>query len=213
MIQPIAHRSARRVALAMLAAFAAPMVVGASSAAAALSPAEAVDRVAYVLMSPGSSTTTMSGSTEDISRARSLRRGEEGLLYVRQGAAAYVIRDAAAIRQAEAIFAPQRELGAKQAELGSRQAELGRRQGALGAEQARLGLRQASARPAQANELGRQQNELGRRQGLLGQEQAVLGRQQGVLGQEQGRLARAADEKIRALIADAIRRGVAQRVN
>jgi hypothetical protein len=211
MIHP-SNRHGRRIALAMLTALSAPVLL-APLPALATSPAETADRVAYVLMSPGGSSSTMSGSTDDIRRAQSLRRGQEGLLYVRQGAAAYVIRDAAALREAQAIFEPQRILGAKQGELGSRQADLGRRQAELGAEQARLGLRQANARAREAGELGRQQNELGRRQGLLGQQQAVLGREQGALGQEQGRLARAADAKIRALIADAIRRGIAQRVD
>jgi hypothetical protein len=212
MIKPFPRRGGRRIALATLAAFSAPLLLSHSPAVAA-SPAEAADRVSYVLFAAGSGSSSMSGSMEDMHSARSLRRGEEGLLYIRHRGMAYVIRDAATLREAEAIFAPQQALGAKQAELGSRQAELGQRQAQLGAEQGRLAALQADARASRGGGLGRQQNELGRRQGELGQQQGQLGRQQGELGREQARLARLANEKIRLLIEQAIQRGVAQRVN
>jgi hypothetical protein len=202
----------RSISLAALAALS-TLSAGLYSSAFAAGPAQSADRTSYVLFEQGGRNTTMSGSTDDMTRAKALRNGVEGLLYVRQSGAAYVIRDAATLRRAEAIFEPQRRLGEQQAELGSRQAELGSRQAALGAEQARLGLRQAGATPRQQSELGRQQSELGARQNALGQQQHVLGGQQGVLGREQARLAREADAQLRALVEDAIRRGVAQRVN
>ncbi|HWJ59002.1 MAG TPA: hypothetical protein VNR68_05100, partial [Sphingomicrobium sp.] len=61
--------------------------------------------------------------------------------------------------------------------------------------------------------LGRQQGELGRRQGELGRQQGELGRRQGELGKEQGRLAELAKPQFRALVEEAIRRGVAKRVD
>jgi hypothetical protein len=199
-------RNRSRMALAGLAAF---------SALAMSVPdvAIAAERASYVLFSPGSESVTMSGSSEDVRRARALRSGNEPLLYVRRGSAAYVIRDAATLRQAKAIFEPQEALGARQAELGSRQAALGERQARLGAEQARLGSRQADATPRQAAELARQQSEFGRRQGELGRLQATLGEQQSRLGEEQNRLSRIAGDKLQALLADALRRGVARRAN
>ncbi|HEV2747681.1 MAG TPA: hypothetical protein VGW34_10330 [Allosphingosinicella sp.] len=211
MTEPFVPRHCRRIALAVAAALSAigPVVPG----GAAASTAEAADRASYVLLAPGSRSSTMSGSMEDLRRAQSLRAGREGLLYVRYGGAAYVIRDAATLRRAQAIFEPQEALGARQAELGSRQAALGSRQAKLGAEQARLGARQASASPDRADELGRQQDALGRRQDALGEQQDALGRQQDALGREQDRLGRAAEAKFRALLADAVRRGLAQRVN
>ena len=192
------------------------MLAGLSAVAAfTLVPAAAAagDRTAYVLFSQGNDSTSISGSMDDIRRARALRAGREALLYVRDGGAVYVIRDPATLNQARAIFAPQEALGARQAELGSRQAELGARQAKLGAEQARLGARQANATPREAVELGRQQGILGDKQGALGEQQAALGRQQDELGREQSRLAEQAQQKFRALVADAIRRGVAQRVD
>lgn len=201
-----------RILLAALAAIAGLMSV-IYPAVVAASTTQSTDRVSYVLLAPGSRSSTMSGSMEDLRRARSLRTGAEGLLYVRQGGSAYLIRDAATLRQAQLIFEPQQALGARQAELGSRQAALGQRQAKLGAEQARLGARHASASPRRAGELGRQQDELGRQQDALGRQQDALGRQQDALGREQDRLGRLADAKVRALIAEAVQRGVAQRVD
>jgi hypothetical protein len=198
--------SSRRIALAGLAALCA-LAISAPPAASA------GDRASYVLFTPGSDSTSMSGSMDDLRRARALRAGSEALLYMREGAAAYVIRDPATLRQAKAIFEPQEALGARQSELGSRQAALGARQAELGAEQARIGSRQAEATPGEAAELAAQQGELGRRQGELGEQQAALGEQQDVLGREQDRLGRIANDKLQALLADALRRGLAQRVN
>jgi hypothetical protein len=204
---PCRHRP---VVLAVLAALCAPVMAADPSAATTV---HSTDRSSYVFLSPGSRSSTMSGSMDDMRRAEALRSGREGLLYVRQAGVAYVIRDAATLRQAEAIFEPQRALGAQQAELGKRQASLGQRQGRLGAEQGRLGRLQAASAPRGVSELGRQQSELGRQQGELGKQQGVLGQQQGALGREQARLARIADSKLHALVAEAIRRGVAQRVD
>lgn len=202
----------RCLALAALAVLAAPIMLAHPPAVAA-GRAQSADRVSFVLLAPGSRSSTMSGSTEDLRRARSLRAGSEGLLYVRHRGGAYVIRDAAILRQAQSIFEPQQALGARQAELGARQAALGERQARLGAEQARLGVQQAGASPSRADELGRQQNALGRQQDMLGRQQDVLGSQQDALGREQNRLGRVADAKIRALMAEALQRGLARRVD
>ena len=207
----IKHVSFGFTALAGLAALSTLAMIQAPAAVAAT--VQSADRVSYVLFADDSDSTSMSGSMEDISRARAVRNGLEALLYVRHGGAAYVIRDPEILRQARAIFKPQEELGARQGELGARQGALGARQGALGAEQGRLGALQANATPREAAQLAIQQGELGRQQGELGKQQGELGRQQGELGREQARLAGIAQEQIRVLIADAIRRGLAQRVN
>ena len=171
------------------------------------------DGISYILFSQGTNDTSMSGSMEELGRARSLRNGREAMLFARVDGISYVVRDAATLRRAHAIFAPQRELGARQGALGARQGELGARQGALGAEQGRLGARMASASARQSRELSRQQSELGRRQSELGRQQAALGAQQAALGREQARLGREAQAQLRVLLAEAIRSGTAQRVN
>jgi len=202
----------RRKALAALAAISC-LIVTSQSAGVAAGAAQAGDHGSYVLMRGGTQRSVMSGSTDDLRRARALRAGREGLLYVRQGGAAYVIRDAETLRRAEEIFAPQQALGARQAELGSRQAALGSRQAALGGEQARLASWQANASPGRAEALARQQAELGGRQDALGRQQDALGREQDALGREQERLSRQADTRLRALVTEAIQRGVAQRAD
>ena len=201
-----------RIALAALAGLSGLALMIPAPAAAA-STTRSADRASYVLFAQGNDSTSMSGSTDDMKRARALRVGEEALLYVRHGGKAYVIRDAATLRRAESIFEPQKVLGGRQAELGSRQAALGSRQAALGAQQARLGAQQATATPARAGELDRQQEELGRQQDALGRQQDALGKQQDVLGREQDRLGREAEAKFRVLLADALQSGVAKPVN
>lgn len=205
--------NARAVLLsAALALFAIPASASPPSIgiAADLSPSTHAD--GFILLSPGSQSVTMSGSIDDVRRARSLRADGEGLLYVRQGGLAYVIRDAATLRRAQALFEPQKALGAQQGELGARQAALGQQQARLGAQQARLGLRQASTSPRDAEALARQQDDLGRQQNALGQQQNALGRQQDALGREQDRLGRIAEGQLRILSGEAIRSGLAQRV-
>ena len=184
----------------------------------AIAPAQALhaqsaDRLSYVLIADGQGSTMINGSMDDFRRAERYRAGNAPLLYVRQDGAAYVIRDAAILRRAEEIMRPQQELGKRQGALGDQQGELGRRQGQLGAQQGRLGALMANASAREMGELGRQQAALGRRQSELGEQQAALGARQAALGREQARLAALAQPKFRALVAEAIQRGVAQRVN
>ena len=222
-------RNSRRFALAVLALVAllsGPLLL-IDAPLAATGTAESAERFRYVFIAEGNGSSTMSALTDDIRRATSLRAGREALLYVRTADSAYVIRDVATLRRAEAIFAPQFALGEQQSELGSRQAELGEQQARLGAQQARLGAeqariggRQAHASPRRAVELGRQQDALGRQQDALGRQQSALGRQQDelgrqqdALGREQDRLGREAEARLRTLVAEAIRSGVAQRAD
>ena len=181
--------------------------------ALAIAPAQQASAadLSYVLVTSHGS--TMSGSSDDFRRAEHYRAGSAPLLYVRQDGRAYVIRDAAILQRAEAIMKPQQDLGARQGELGAQQGELGSRQGALGAEQGRLGARMADSTPRQMAELGRQQGELGRRQAELGRQQAALGERQAALGREQARLVQLARPQFRALVTEAIRKGLAQRVD
>lgn len=205
----IPRRSHRFAILASLAVLAGALI---STPGLAADARRSADTWGYVLFNPGSRDLSMSGSMDDVRRARAVRSDGEGLLYVRQGASAYVIRDAATLRRAQALFEPQRLLGARQSELGSRQSALGQQQSRLGAQQARLGLRQASSSPQEAEALAHQQDDLGRQQDALGRQQDVLGREQDALGREQDRVARIAEEQLRTLVDEAIRSGLAQRV-
>jgi hypothetical protein len=71
----------------------------------------------------------------------------------------------------------------------------------------------ADARVRERGVLGRQQCELGRQQAALGEQQAALGRQQAALGREQARAAELAQPQFRALVNEALKRGLAQRVD
>jgi hypothetical protein len=157
-----------------------------------------------VFFNGGTGSSTISGSISDVQEARRLRQGSEPLLYVRRDGVSYVIRDAALLRNVEDTFRPQQELGVRQGELGSRQGALGKKQAALAARYPAGGWSQKAAR--EHADIGRQQSELGRQQSVLGAEQARL-------GQQQVQLAREAQAKLRALVDDALRRGLAQKVD
>lgn len=206
-----AHSAFRRAACVVLMALSG--IAGAALPPAIASAAEAADHDAYVLLTSARDDAVMSGTTDDLRRARALRTEGRALLYVRQGGHAYVVRDPALLAQAETFFEPQEAMGRRQAELGSRQSALGGRQSALGAQQARLGARQAGVSGRRADDLGRRQDVLGRQQDELGRQQDALGRQQDALGREQDRLAREADAKLHDLFDNALRRGVALRVD
>jgi hypothetical protein len=168
---------------------------------------------AFVLLNARSHDVEMSGSTDDVSRARSLQADGQALLYVRQGGSAYVIRDPATLRKAKSLFEPQEALGRQQAELGSRQAALGRQQAQLGRQQADLSYRRIDDARGDVEDVARRQEALSLQQSLLGKQQAALGRQQAELGRQQRDLGRVADEQMRILFADALRSGLAQRVD
>jgi len=184
----------------------------------------------------------------DMEHLRVLRRqGNADFIWFRRNHKAYIIRDAATVLQAKAIWAPQEALGKQQEELGRRQEalgaqqeelgrqmenvrvpvpdltpelqklqarldqlhkhgatqeELGDLQGALGELQGKLGEIQGKA--------GEQQGALGAKQGELGERQGKLGEEQGKLGEQQGRLAEEASQKMKALLDDALAKGLAQ---
>ena len=95
---------------------------------------------------------TMSGSSDDMARARQLRNNGEAMLWFRRRGTEYIVRDRAAMQEA-------REIWKRVSELGNQQGALGARQGVLGAQQGSLGGRQG---------------ELGAQQGALGQQEAAL---------------------------------------
>jgi len=115
-------------------------------------------------------------------------------------------------RQMEQVRVPVPELKAEllkiQARLdqlhknGATQEELGELQEALGDLQGKLGELQGEA--------GGQQGAIGGKQGELGAQQEKLGEQQEKLGEEQARLAEEASRKMKALIDNALAKGLAK---
>ena len=171
------------------------------------------DELSYVFYSNGGDSSTGSAELRDFQVAHRHRAGNSPMLYIRQGGASYVIRDPAFLRRAQAIMQPQQELGARQGKLGQQQGELGRRQAAVGQQQGQLGRQMADATARRMGDLGVRMAALGRQQAALGEQQAALGAKQAELGRQQARLAELAQPKFRALVAEAIQRGAAQRVD
>jgi beta-lactamase regulating signal transducer with metallopeptidase domain len=157
--------------------------------------------VHFVYMHDGA--TTMSGSAEDVARARRLRNGNEDLLWFLSDGKEYVVRDRDLLKELHAIWQPVSAIGDEQGKIGSEQAEIGVRQGEIGARQAKIGAEQA--------EIGARQAEIGARQSALAvrqarrptdAERAEIDRQMRILDDDMRKLdqeMRALDQQMRAL--------------
>jgi hypothetical protein len=195
----------------------------------------------YVFLHEGDNI-SMSGDTRDIERARRLRQGNEPLLWVRDGGQDYVIRDAALLKQFDALWKPVEELGEAQGKLGKQQGEYGRQQGQYGAQQGLLGTRQGtlSVREAslslrenndsltdddraqiarqrreirnQMRNLEKQMHALERPMKELGDKMDALGRQMEVLGHKMEAASHKAMGEMRATVKRAISSGTAKPV-
>jgi hypothetical protein len=82
------------------------------------------------------------------------------------------------------------------------QEDLGRIQGEIGELQSKLGDLQSVA--------GEEQGKMGEKQGALGEEQGKLGEMQGELGRQQEQVFKDASRQMKALIDDAVARGLAK---
>lgn len=170
------------------------------------------DDYAYILMEGDH--TTANAESEDFKAMARLRGDDKSpLLWVRQDKRAYVIRDAATIERAHALWKPMQVLGEQQAALGEQQAALGKKQAALGQQMAGLGSKMADIGRQHADmavrhvslamddtaaanreraeldrkaaSLDQQQQALDRQQAGLDEQQSGLGSQQAVLGEKQ----------------------------
>ena len=155
--------------------------------------------------------------------------------WFRHDGRAYVVRDAATIHDLMDLYRPQFELGREQGELGGRQGALGRkqgelgsRQGELGSEQGRLGAEQARRTTrfdddddptiqSRRRDLERRQRDISRKQADLSREQSELSRQQSLLSVEQSKLSerqsalsRDIEQKLKPMMREMIRKGIAE---
>ena len=94
--------------------------------------------------------TTMSGSSGDVERARRHRRANERLLWFRYGGQEYVVRDAGVLRQVEELWDAVSRIGEEQGRIGQRQGAIGEEQGRIGVQQGEIGARQARIGARQA---------------------------------------------------------------
>ena len=120
------------------------------------------DRLEYVLVNRDRQGVTMSGSSQDAERLKR-KYGDERLLWFRHNGETYVVRDAAALDEAEQINRPVAIIGAKQGEVGAKQGAIGAKQGAVGAAQGAIGAKQGA---------------IGAKQGQIGAQQAALAARQ-----------------------------------
>jgi bla regulator protein blaR1 len=102
--------------------------------------------------------TTMSGSSDDMRRARRLKTPGEPMLWFLHDGKEFVVRDRRTLQQLEKIWEPvgrigseQGAIGAKQGAIGAKQGEVGARQGLIGAEQGVIGAKQGAIGARQAN--------------------------------------------------------------
>lgn len=183
--------------------------------------------------------TTMSGSTRDLERARRWKRPGEPVLWFRDAGREYLVRDAATMKQVEALWREPTELGEAQGKLGAQMGELGSQlgergaaHGLIGARIGTLAVRQAALDLRASNEalsavdraeLARQRRELHKQQRALERKlqdavtpspdvtskMEALGRDMEVLGKKQEAASRKATTEMRALIRRAIASGVA----
>ena len=139
------------------------------------------DRIEFVLVNRDRHGVTMSGSSQDAERLKRLY-GDERVLWFRYGGKEYVVKDAAALDEAEQINRPVAVIGARQGEIGAKQGAVGAKQGAVGARQGEIGARQGA---------------IGAKQGHIGAQQAALAaREQGTLNDAEKREIDAEHERL-----------------
>ena len=119
-------------------------------------------RLEYVLVNRDRRGVTMSGSWPDAERLKR-KYGDERLLWFRHNGETYVVRDAAALDEAEQINRPVAIIGAKQGEVGAKQGAIGAKQGATGAKHGIIGAKLGA---------------IGAKQGQIGAQEAVLAAKQ-----------------------------------
>lgn len=195
---------------------------------------------------------TMSGSSSDARRAEIMKDRVHGdFIWFENDLKFYIVTDPATIKRAQALFAPQEELGRQQEALGAQQEKLGAEQERLGEKQSRVevdipGLdvkmkalrdqmdklqKQMEKTPVDLGDLqgkigdlqgrlgdlqsqaGEKQAKLGEEQAKLGDQQALLGDKQGTLGEQQAKLGKEASKKMRTLLDEALRNGLAKKVD
>ena len=212
----------RRAALSLLAVILVILAAGLSIQLKAQNAQPSRDRDSYVIVSGDSVTmsdrdsyvivsgdsVTMSGSNSDMERARALQSTlHRNYIWFERDGKEYVIDDPALVKQAQAFFQPQEELGRKQEELGEAQEKLGEQQEKLGELQsqvkvaapdlekelarleAELKKLQASAnKELTQDELSDIQSRIGDVQSKFGDAQAQAGEKESALGEKQSKL-------------------------
>jgi beta-lactamase regulating signal transducer with metallopeptidase domain/predicted nucleic acid-binding Zn-ribbon protein len=161
----------------------------------------------FVIVTKGSDSVIMSGSSEDAAHAKALRSKISGdFIWFERDEKPYVIRDAATVQRAKQFWQPVEDLGRQQKALGEQQELLGQTQENLGRqmeavrvkipdlsgqmEKLEAEMKQLSANGGTVDQIGDLQSQIGELQSRIGEIQSQAGRQQGEIGRQQGELGR-----------------------
>jgi hypothetical protein len=187
--------------------------------------------------------TLVNGSARDYERGKALRQSpQEQLFWFQHGGKEYILRDAATLKQLQALFAPQMSLGQQQAALGAKQAQLAEqltdivaRQEVEGEQQAEMDLRMSQlateqvrlqeqgqsteAVEAEIQGLEEEQSHLEEPQAQLAvqrdgvqQQQETLSQQQEDLGRKLEKAAQDGAKQLKALVDQALAKRTAKPV-
>jgi beta-lactamase regulating signal transducer with metallopeptidase domain len=161
----------------------------------------------FVIVTKGSDSVIMSGSSEDAAHAKALRsKIPSDFIWFERDEKSYIIRDAATVQRAKQLWQPVEDLGRQQEALGKQQESLGEQQEALGKkmeavrvqipdlsgqmEKLEAEMKQLSANGGTVEQIGDLQSQIGELQSRIGEIQSQAGRQQGEIGRQQGELGR-----------------------
>jgi bla regulator protein BlaR1 len=197
----------------------------------------AVDAYVFFL---DESSVAMSGSMEDLERARGLRGSRDGeLLWLRKGNKEYVVRDPSVLEPIRELHASLGESGDGQDEVGRKEEELAREQDRLAAEEDELSARaealtgererlaedtrgddenkEEMARNLErlATEARRMEQQRGEREQEVERLDAMLDElsaKQDKIGEEAERVSERIEQQIREILEQALRSGIAERV-
>lgn len=138
------------------------------------------DDVRFVYFN-GDKSTTISGSSNDASRARRYQRSGEPMLWFRRDGREYIVRDSRVLRDVEDLWEPVSRIGEEQGRIGAKQGEIGAEQGRHGAKQGEIGAAQGV--------IGAKQGVVAARLGLLAARES-----QGLSGSERRDIEREREE-------------------
>ncbi|UPG86748.1 peptidase M56 [Luteibacter aegosomatis] len=182
------------------------------------------DRPARAFILYSDDLTVMRGDPDDYRRAEAARPGNDPFVWYRDGDKAWVLSDRAYLQRIREIYAKAQQPAEAGREQAERQQKLDMEQAALNEQMARLSARQAelvsremNAGGASATEyaaghaaIGREQADLGKKMAAIGQVRAEQGKANAALAQRQKQAADQASAEVDALLAKAVREGVAK---
>jgi len=180
------------------------LVAVAGLALATVIPTHAADRgEPYALVRDGERGTSMTGDSADWSTIKTLRKRISGdFLWFRDGGKPYIVQDAGVLARARKAWEPVDKLGKEMDVRGREMDKHGKVMDALGKDMERAA---AGTKPDEAK-----MHALERRMNDAGKPMDALGKQMDALGKRMDAESRTADKTVRALIREAVDKGLAQ---